>query len=212
MMDDNNKVLNIIDVFNVLYPEASCSLSYTEPYQLLVATQLSAQCTDERVNKVTPLLFSRYPTLKEIAFADPVEFESIIKPTGFFRNKTKNIIACCKMLLETFNGRVPDTLEELLKLPGVGRKTANLILGDVYGKPAIVVDTHAIRLSGRIGFTASKDPYKIELDLSEILPVEHQSRFCHQLVLHGRAICKARKPECDRCAISIHCNFGINLN
>lgn len=199
------RVLDIIEVFDEVYKDADCTLNYTSALQLLIATQLAAQCTDARVNLVTPALFERYETVKDFAEAEPVELSEYIRSTGFFRNKTKNIIACCQKLIEDFGGEVPRTMEELLTLPGVGRKTANLVLGDVFGIPGIVVDTHATRLSNRMGLTTNKAPYKIEMDLLKLVPDEKQSHFCHCLVFHGREYCDARKPRCGECPISHLC-------
>ena len=199
------RALEIIKVFETVYSDADCTLDYTSALQLLIATQLAAQCTDARVNLVTPALFDRYKTVHDFANADEEELSSYIRSTGFFRNKTKNIIACCKKLISDFCGEVPKTMDQLLTLPGVGRKTANLVLGDIFGIPGIVVDTHATRLANRMGFTTNKDPYKIELDLIKIIPPEYQSSFCHQLVSHGREYCNARKPKCDICPIEALC-------
>lgn len=203
-----NRIENIIKELDKLYPTAECSLIYKDPLQLLVATQLSAQCTDARVNIVTKDLFDRYRSVKDFAEADITELEEYIRSTGFYRNKAKNIIACCRKILTDFQGKVPDSMDELLTLPGVGRKTANLVLGDIFGKPGVVVDTHAKRLSNRLGLTAMQDPVKIEFDLMKILPENMWSRFSHQLVLHGRAVCKARKPDCEICTLRSYCNFG----
>ena len=192
-------------IFKRIYKNADCTLNYNGAFQLLIATQLAAQCTDERVNKVTPALFSKYPDAFAFANADLFELMEDIKSTGFFRNKAKNIIACSKLLLEKYNGEVPDDLDELLALPGVGRKTANLVLGDFFGIPGIVVDTHASRLSYRMGLTDKKEPYKIELDLMELLPPCEWSNFCHRLVYHGREYCNARRPKCDDCPIASLC-------
>lgn len=187
------------------YPEAICSLEYIKDYELLFATRLAAQCTDERVNKITPGLYSRYPSLESFADADISELENIIHSCGFFRVKARDIIACAKMLLEEFDGKVPDNMEDLLKLPGVGRKTANLILGDIYNKPAVVTDTHCIRLANRLGLADSKNPYKVEMQLAAAIPPDKQSDFCHRLVLHGRAVCNARSPKCSQCCLEKHC-------
>ncbi len=195
----------IYDVFEEVYKGADCTLDYENALQLLIATQLAAQCTDARVNMVTPALFKKYPDVYAFANADELELREDIRSTGFFRNKAKNIIGCCRMLVEKFEGEVPKTMEELLSLPGVGRKTANLVLGDFFGIPGVVVDTHATRLSNRMGFTTQKDPYKIELDIEKILPPEKWSQFCHYLVFHGREYCMARKPECDRCPVNEFC-------
>ncbi len=199
------RALSIIKIFGEVYGDADCTLDYSSALQLLIATQLAAQCTDARVNLVTPKLFDRYKTVYDFASADPDELSSLIHSTGFYRNKTKNIIACCQKLISDFGGEVPRTMDELLSLPGVGRKTANLVLGDVFGIPGIVVDTHAGRLARRMGFTKNTDPYKVELDLIKIIPPEFQSQFCHQLVFHGREFCDARKPRCLECPIKDLC-------
>ena len=209
-MNKKDKILEIQKIFDVVYADAKCSLDFTTSHELLVAVQLSAQCTDARVNIVTPDLFARYKSVQE--FADLDELSEIIRPCGFYNSKAKNIIASSKAIAEKHGGKVPDTMEELTALAGVGRKTANLILGDVYGKPAVVVDTHCIRLSNRIGLTTNKDPVKIEFDLKKIIPDDYQMRFCHQLVYHGRAICNARKPQCDACPISHLCKYFKGAN
>ena len=195
----------IYDVFKDIYGRGECTLEYKDPLQLLIATQLAAQCTDARVNLVTPALYKKYPDVYAFANADELELQNDIKSTGFFRNKAKNIIGCCRMLIKDFGGEVPQSMEELLKLPGVGRKTANLVLGDAFGIPGVVVDTHATRLSNRMGFTVNKDPYKIELDLMKIIPKENWGSFCHMLVHHGRAYCDARRPNCAECPIAEFC-------
>lgn len=188
------------------YPMAQCSLNYEKDYELLFSARLAAQCTDDRVNKITPALFSKYPNLQSIAAADIADIEEIVRPCGFFRTKARDIIDCANILIERYSGKVPDTMEDLTSLPGVGRKTANLILGDIFGKPAVVVDTHCIRLSNRIGLVDNlKDPYKIELALQAVLPPDKSSDFCHRLVLHGRAVCSARKPACHKCCIRHLC-------
>ena len=188
------------------YPLAECTLDFRKDYELLFSVRLAAQCTDERVNMVTPALFERFPTLQSFAEADVQEVEKYIHSCGFFRAKARDIVLCAQALIERHGGRVPDTMEELVKLPGVGRKTANLILGDVFGKPAVVVDTHCIRLSNRMGLVDNlKDPVKIERELRAILPPEKSSDFCHRLVHHGRAVCTARKPECERCCVRHVC-------
>ena len=198
----------IIRLLEECYPEPYCALNYYKDYELLFATRLSAQCTDERVNTVTPVLFERYKTLEALAGAGTPEIEDIIHSCGFYRAKARDIIAAAAMLISEFGGAVPDTMDELLRLPGVGRKTANLILGDVHNKPAVVVDTHCIRLSNRIGFVNTKDPVKIETALRETLPPEKSSDFCHRLVLHGRAVCTARNPACGDCCITGLCETG----
>ncbi len=199
------RIDDIIKRLEELYPEAECSLDYVDPLQLLISTQLAAQCTDARVNLVMPALFARYPDAKAFAEADVHELEELIKSTGFYHNKAKNIIACCQRLCEVYDGQVPGTMEDLLSLAGVGRKTANLVLGDAFGQPAVVVDTHCIRLSGRLGLTVHKEQEKIEKDLRNILPPDKSNDFCHRLVLHGRAVCSARKPKCDHCTLSDIC-------
>lgn len=199
------RALEILKIFDEVYEDADCTLEYRDPLQLVIATQLAAQCTDARVNLVTPALFERYKTVYDFAAADETELMEIIRSTGFFRNKAKNIIGCCRKIVDDFGGEVPRTMEELLTLPGVGRKTANLVLGDAFGIPGIVVDTHATRLSQRMGFTTQKDPYKIELDLSKIIPPKVQSHFCHCLVCHGREFCRARSPRCSDCPVNHLC-------
>ena len=202
-------VLSIIEELKRLYPEGICSLNYPKPYELLFSVRLAAQCTDERVNQVTPALFARFPTLESLAEADVSEVETYIHSTGFFRAKARDIVAASRMMVEEFGGRVPDNMEVLLKLPGVGRKTANLILGDVYHTPGVVVaDTHCIRISGKLGLTdGTKDPAKVEAQLRAILPPEESNDFCHRLVLHGRAVCTARKPDCQNCTLRPWCAF-----
>jgi endonuclease-3 len=202
-------VSEIIRRLETEYPEAACSLEYGKDYELLFSVRLAAQCTDERVNRVTPALFRRFDSLKSFAEADVAEVESYIRSCGFFRGKARDIVECSKMLLSEFGGRVPGTMDELLKLPGVGRKTANLILGDIFSAPsAVVVDTHCIRLANRIGLTDTRRPEKIESRLREILPPEKSNTFCHMLVLHGRAVCTARAPRCGECVISEMCAFA----
>lgn len=197
--------LKIVELLEQEYPDALCSLEYEKDYELLFATRLAAQCTDERVNKVTPTLYSRYPSLEALAEAKVEDVEEIIRSCGFFHTKARDIIAASQMLLVDFGGVVPDNMEDLLKLPGVGRKTANIILGDVYHKPAVVTDTHCIRLANRMGLAVGKEPYKVEMQLAELIPPEKQSDFCHRLVLHGRAVCSARKPTCDICVLHDVC-------
>ena len=206
-MTKNDKVLKIKEYFDVQYAEADCSLCYNDPFQLLVATQLAAQCTDARVNLVTPGLFAKFPDVKAFAEADITEMENAIKSTGFYHNKARNLIACAQRLLSDFDGIVPQTMEELLSLPGVGRKTANLLMGDAFGKPSIVVDTHAKRITGRLGLTKNTDPTKIEMDLWKIVPEDYGSTFCHQLVYHGRALCTARGPKCSLCGLQNVCDY-----
>lgn len=203
--DKKERVLKIIEIFNRVYSDADCTLEYDNPLQLLISTQLAAQCTDKRVNIVTKDLYKKYSDVYAFANADEMELREDIKPTGFFRNKAKNIIGCCQMLIKDYGGQVPEAMEDLLKLPGVGRKTANLVRGDYFGIPGIVVDTHATRLSNKLGLTKNTDPKKIEIDLLKIVPEEYQTSFCHQLVYHGRAYCDARKPKCTECPINHLC-------
>ena len=207
-MKTNEEVWSIVNALKALYPDSLCSLEYEKDYELLFSVRLAAQCTDERVNKVTPALFARFPTLESLAQADVAEVEEYIRSTGFFRAKARDIVACARMLVEVHGGKVPDTMEELLKLPGVGRKTANLILGDVYHTPGVVVaDTHCIRITGRLGLTdGTKDPAKVEAQLRKVLPPEESNNFCHRMVLHGRAVCVARRPQCESCALRPWCD------
>ena len=201
----------IIEELKVLYPEAECSLPL-EPdkaYRLLFAVRLAAQCTDARVNQVTPVLYERFPTLEDLAAATEEEVGEIIHSTGFWRAKARDIVGSAKMLVERFGGKVPDNMEDLLSLPGVGRKTANLILGDIYGKDGYVCDTHCIRITGRLGLTdGSKDPLKVEQQLRKVIPPEEANNFCHRMVLHGRALCMARKPDCGDCSLRPLCDHG----
>lgn len=201
-------VWSIVNSLKQLYPDSICSLQYEKDYELLFAVRLSAQCTDERVNKVTPALFARFPSLEAFAQADPEEVGEYIHSCGFFRAKSRDLVLCAQMLLRDYGGKVPDTMEELLKLPGVGRKTANLILGDVYHTPGVVVaDTHCIRITGLLGLTdGSKDPVKVEMQLRRVLPPEESNDFCHRLVLHGRAVCIARRPQCEGCTLRPWCD------
>lgn len=201
-------VWSIVNSLKQLYPDSICSLQYEKDYELLFAVRLSAQCTDERVNKVTPALFARFPSLEAFAQADPEEVGAYIHSCGFFRAKSRDLVLCAQMLLRDYGGKVPDTMEELLKLPGVGRKTANLILGDVYHTPGVVVaDTHCIRITGLLGLTdGTKDPQKVEMQLREVLPPEESNDFCHRMVLHGRAVCIARRPQCQSCTLRPWCD------
>lgn len=189
------------------YGDTPCTLDYKNPFELLVSACLAAQCTDARVNLVTPALFAKYPTVEAFANADVADVEDLIRSTGFFRNKAKNIVACAQTLAERFGGTVPDNMDDLLSLPGVGRKIANLLLGDVFGKPCIVVDTHCKRITGLLGLTKNTDPGKIEMDLKKIVEPEYGALFCHQLVEHGRAICIARRPQCDMCGMQTVCDY-----
>ena len=210
-MPASKDILEIIKLLEECYPVPYCALEYKKDYELLFATRLAAQCTDARVNTVTPVLYKKYPTLEALACADIKELEEIVHPCGFYRVKARDIVAASAMILGVFDGRVPDTMEELLRLPGVGRKTANLILGDIYKKPSVVVDTHCIRLSNRIGLVHTKDPVKIEMELREILPPEKSTDFCHRLVLHGRAVCTARNPACGACCIAALCQDRVTV-
>ena len=201
--------LNAVEALKNEYPDAVCSLVAGNPFELLIATRLSAQCTDARVNLVTPTLFEKYRTLEDYASADAENIAEIIHSCGFFRQKSKDIVGMAQKILSDFDGKVPDNIEDLTTLPGVGRKTANLICGDVYSKPAVVADTHLIRISNRLGLVATKDPYKVELELKKLLPPEESNDFCHRAVLHGRAICDARKPKCDICPMTQFCKKKI---
>jgi endonuclease-3 len=200
-----DRARRIVRKLGQLYPDAHCALDYSTPLQLLVATILSAQCTDERVNRITPALFARYPDAAAFAGARPKELERMIKPTGFFRNKAKNIIACCRQLVDKHGGRVPMTMEELVPLPGIGRKTANVILGNAFATPGIPVDTHVGRLSQRMGLTLFRDPVKIERDLTALVPRKDWTAFGHRMIFHGRQVCHARRPRCDACALRRLC-------
>lgn len=206
-MKKSERTEYILKTLDKIYPNVKCSLNYSNPLEMLIATQLSAQCTDARVNIVTEKLFKRYTNVIEYANADLSELEEYIKSAGFYKNKAKNIKACCNRLIEEYNGEVPDTMEELLTLPGTGRKTANLVLGDIFGKPAVVVDTHCIRLSNRLGLTTKQEPEKIEYELKKLIPPERQLKFCHQLVNHGRVRCIARKPDCINCELRDFCKY-----
>lgn len=194
-----------VELLKVRYPDAICSLAYTDALQLLISTRLSAQCTDARVNLVTPALFERFPTLDAFADAEPEDVEPYIRSCGLYKTKARDIVGMTRMLRDVYHGVVPDTVEELTKLPGVGRKTANLVCGDVYGKPAVVTDTHCIRISNRLGLCDTKDPYKVEQQLRALLPPEESNAFCHRLVLFGREICSARSPRCGECPLAVCC-------
>lgn len=204
----NNKELArlAVDALKKEYPDARCSLVYKDPFELLVATRLAAQCTDARVNMVTPALFSRFKSVYDFADADVSELEAYIKSCGLYKTKARDIIKMAGVLIKEFDGVVPDNIEDLIKLPGVGRKTANLIVGDVFSKPSVVVDTHCIRITRLLGFHDIKDPLKIEKILRDALDPKESSDFCHRLVLHGRAVCIARRPKCDICCMKDFCN------
>lgn len=207
-MKSQTEIQAIIDGLKELYPDAECSLDYRKDYELLFSVRLAAQCTDARVNLVTPALFARYPTLEAFAAADVDEVGQYVHSTGFWRAKARDMVASAKMLLERFDGKVPDNMEDLLSLPGVGRKTANLILGDIYGQEGYVCDTHCIRITGRLGITdGSKDPVKVEMQLRKCIPPEESNDFCHRMVLHGRALCMARSPQCSQCPLRPLCDY-----
>ena len=204
-MEKKERALRVIEALKADYPEALCALNSRKDYELMIAVRLSAQCTDERVNLVTPALFARFDSLEAFASADVAEVEEMVHSCGFYKHKARDIVLACQTLLRDYGGRVPDSMEELLKLPGVGRKTANLLLGDVYGKPAVVADTHFIRITGRLGLTKNTEPAKVEADLRKLLPPEESSDFCHRVVLFGRDVCTARKPKCSDCPLSDIC-------
>ena len=205
-MTKKQRAIAAVEGLKALYPDAICSLTADNPLQLLIAVRLSAQCTDARVNLVTPALFARFPTLDSLADADPEEVGEYIRSCGLYKTKAKDIVMMCRMLRDVYGGEIPDTVEELTKLPGVGRKTANLVCGDVYGKPAVVADTHCIRITGRLGLTdGTKDPYKVEMQLRKVLPPDESNDFCHRLVLFGRDICSARSPKCGECPLNEVC-------
>lgn len=210
-MDRTERALRVVEELKNVYPDALCALHSEKDYELMIAVRLSAQCTDERVNLITPALFARYPTLESFADADVAEVEELVHSCGFYKHKARDIVLACRMLLTDYGGRVPDTMEALLKLPGVGRKTANLLLGDLYRVPgSVVCDTHCIRICGKLGLTdGTKDPEKCETQLREVLPPDESSDFCHRIVLHGRAVCTARKPDCAACTLAPFCRFCV---
>ena len=205
-MELSERVDGVIEALKQDYPEALCALQSQKDYELMIAVRLSAQCTDARVNMVTPALFERFPTLESFAEADVEEVERYIHSCGFYKHKARDIVLACQMLLTQYGGKVPDSMEELLKLPGVGRKTANLLLGDLYGQEgAVVCDTHCIRICNKLGLASGKDPAKVEQQLRAILPPKESSDFCHRIVLHGRAVCVARAPRCGLCSLAPWC-------
>jgi endonuclease III len=206
------KVQAILALLDQHYPDAHCTLNYSNPLELLIATVLSAQCTDERVNQVTPNLFRKYPDAKAYAEVSLEELEADIRSTGFYRNKARNIQSCCRQLRNEFAGQVPADLETLVKLPGIGRKTANVVLGNAYQIPGVVVDTHVARVSQRLGLTACDDPVKIEQDLMGLIPQERWVQFSHQLIVHGRTLCLARKPRCEACPLNPHCDYFAGMS
>lgn len=211
-MRKKEKMQVIKEYLTKTYGDTPCTLDFENAFELLVSACLAAQCTDARVNMVTPALFAKYPTIQAFAEARVQDVEELIHSTGFYRNKAKNIVACAQMLMEKFDGKVPDNMDDLLSLPGVGRKIANLILGDIFGKPCIVVDTHCKRITGLLGLTKNTDPAKIEADLKKIVEPEYGGMFCHQLVEHGRAICIARRPKCSECGMSSVCTYYQKLH
>lgn len=204
-MTKKERALKAVEILKTEYPQAICSLNASNPFELLAAVRLSAQCTDARVNLVTPTLFEKYKTLDDYANANVKDIENIIRSCGFYKNKAESIVGMAQMIISDFGGRVPDEIDDLVKLPGVGRKTANLIVGDVYGKESIVVDTHMIRISNRIGLVSVKDPVKIETALKKVIPPSEGSDFCHRIVLFGRDTCSARKPKCEGCCMAEIC-------
>lgn len=211
-MTKKKLALEVIDRLKKEYPDAVCTLAYDKAWQLLVSVRLAAQCTDARVDMITPLLYKEFPTVEALAKADVADIERIVRPCGLGNSKARDISACMKIIHEKYGGNVPDNMEELLALPGVGRKSANLVLGDVYGKPAIVTDTHCIRLSNLIGLVDNiKDPAKVEKELWKIIPPEEGNALCHRFVTHGRAVCVARRPDCEKCCLKDICKYGKNL-
>ena len=211
MEELRRRALWAVETLEKEYPDAECSLESRNPLELLIATRLSAQCTDARVNLVTPRLFAAYPTVEAFVAADEADIGRIIYSCGFYRTKAHDIVAMCRMLLRDYGGRVPDSIEDLVKLPGVGRKTANLVVGDIYGKPSIVCDTHCIRITNRLGLVTSKDPAKVEKQLRPLLPPDKSGMFCHRLVWHGRAVCMARHPRCDACCLAPGCPSAVDF-
>ena len=208
-MTKKQRALLAVEALKKEYPDAICSLTYTDPLQLLIATRLSAQCTDARVNLVTPALFERFPTLDAFCAGSEEEIAELIRSCGLYKTKAKDIFNMCHVLRDTYGGVIPDTVEELTKLPGVGRKTANLVVGDIYKKPAVVTDTHCIRIANRLGLTESTVPLKVEKDLRAVLPPEESNDFCHRTVLHGRAVCSARSPKCAACCMRAFCKNPV---
>ena len=208
-MTEREIALLAVDTLKKKYPDSLCSLNAENPLQLIIATRLSAQCTDARVNLVTPTLFEKYKTVEDFAAADVADVEEIIHSCGFFRAKAKDIVEMCKKMISDFGGNVPDNIDDLTSLPGVGRKTANLIMGDVYGKPAVVADTHLIRISNLLGLVSTKDPFKVEMKLHGLLPPEESNDFCHRCVLHGRDTCVSGRPKCAECVMNSFCTHAL---
>lgn len=204
-----NAALQAVELLKQAYPDAICSLQYTEPHELLIATRLAAQCTDVRVNIVCKDLFQKYRSIEEFAGAELTDVEEMVKTCGLYKTKARDIVNMCKMLMEVYHGVMPETVDELVKLPGIGRKTANLMVGDIFHKPAIVCDTHCIRITNLLGLTDSKDPLKVENQLRPLLPPEESNDFCHRLVLHGRAVCVARRPNCPECVLNTCCKHAL---
>lgn len=203
--DQKTAALEAVRLLKEAYPDAVCSLEYTKPHELLIATRLAAQCTDVRVNIVCKDLFAKYTTIQAFAEAELSDVENLVRTCGLYKTKAKDIVNMCKMLMEVYGGEMPQTVEELTKLPGIGRKTANLMVGDIFHKPAIVCDTHCIRITNLLGLTEGKDPLKVENQLRPLLPPEESNNFCHRLVIHGRAVCVARRPKCDKCVLGVCC-------
>ncbi len=208
-MTEKKRAERAVEILEKEYPNAICSLQYNDPFQLLIATRLSAQCTDKRVNMVTPELFKAFPDCYSMAEARVEQVEELIKTCGLYKSKAKDLVGIAKMLCSDFGGIVPDTIEELTKLPGVGRKTANLVCGDIFGKPAVVTDTHFIRICRRLGFTEGADPYKTEMKMKKLLPKDKSNDFCHRIVLHGRSVCTARRAYCEKCALAEICRKKV---
>lgn len=208
-MTEKERALLAVNALKEKYPDSICSLNAENPLQLIIATRLSAQCTDARVNLVTPALFEKYKTVGDFAAADISDVENLVRSCGFFRTKARDIVEMCRKMISDFGGKVPDNLDDLTSLPGVGRKTANLIMGDVYGEPAVVADTHLIRISNLLGLVSTKDPFKVEMRLREILPPEESNDFCHRCVLHGRETCISGRPKCDSCVMKDFCKYNI---
>lgn len=210
-MEVSQKVTNILSALKEAYPDAPCALHYSKDYELMIAVRLSAQCTDARVNMITPALFQRYPTLEAFAEANISDVEELVHSCGFYRHKARDIVLASQMLLSDYNGKVPDNMDDLLKIPGVGRKTANLLLGDIYGQEGYVCDTHCIRICGLLGLSQGKDPTKVEMQLRKVIPPEESSDFCHRIVLHGRQVCIARRPQCEKCTLAPFCDHFTGL-